>query len=333
MCSRPPTASRGRGGALGRPPQPPGPRGAEGRGLLALRGRRAAAVAAGAAAAAVLWGRASGAPARQTRRRGRRRWNHVPQRLPLLRLLAPAQGEQRGLPALRPQLRRFLGPGSPLLAAAALRLLFAGPGTPPPLALRAPRPSGLAFPIPGSPQLHVPTPRPPGLAVPAAGSSRLPFPAEGSSRLPVAAATGPTALPARLPRQQPRGVPLRLRPGRPRRPSRRQRQPGNPTPRLRLWLPRPRHPGFSFPKRPQIPAPPGLQARVPESEVLHPPGDAGPEAPRPPAPELLVHNEDSGPVRAPGREERSVPGEEAVAVGKSLPARGLSPTLCLLLFP
>jgi hypothetical protein len=169
--------------------------------------------------------------------------SHVPQWLPLLRLFAPVERRQRERPSAGPSRGRLLRPHTPpLVAAAALLLLAAAPRPPPPLALRPPRPLGLAVPASGSSRLPVPAPRPPGLtvsdprppglAIPSAGSSWLPVPAARPSRLPVATAEPATlpTWPGWLPRQHSRRVPRRLRPGRPRRPSRRRRrQSGNPT--------------------------------------------------------------------------------------------------------
>ena len=139
--------------------------------------------------------------------------SHVPQWLPLLRLFAPVERRQRERPSAGPSRGRLLRPHTPpLVAAAALLLLAAAPRPPPPLALRPPRPLGLA--------------------VPASGSSRLPVSAPRPPRLPVATAEPATlpTWPGWLPRQHSRRVPRRLRPGRPRRPSRRRRrQSGNPT--------------------------------------------------------------------------------------------------------
>lgn len=233
----------GGGGCVGACPRPPtaGRRGALGQALEAGRGRGEG--AAGSARAArcglgggtcscrgTLRGRVLGAPGR-----------HVPQWLPLLCLFAPAERRRRERPATGPSGGRLLRPRTPPLVAAALLLLATAPRPPPPLALRPSRPLGLAVPASGSSRLPVPAPRPPGLAlsaprppglsIPSAGSSCLPVPAARPSRLPFATAEPATlpTWPGWLPRQHSRRVPRRLRPGRPRRPSRRQRQSGNPT--------------------------------------------------------------------------------------------------------
>lgn len=233
----------GRGGCVGACPRPPtaGRPGALGQALETGRGRGEG--AAGSARAArcglgggtcscrgTLRGRVLGAPGR-----------HVPQWLPLLCLFAPAERRRRERPATGPSGGRLLRPGTPPLVAAALLLLATAPRPPPPLALRPSRPLGLAVPASGSSRLPVPAPwppglalsapRPPGLSIPSAGSSCLPVPAARPSRLPFATAEPATlpTWPGWLPRQHSRRVPRRLRPGRPRRPSRRQRQSGNPT--------------------------------------------------------------------------------------------------------